>query len=95
MAQQLKTDIILNLAGNLAAKAKQYGASMSDFARKNERAMTLLKTSANAAGRGIDSLGNRYVGLATAFATGATVRNVAALEAQMVRIGTNAKLSIV
>ncbi|AKB05113.1 phage tail length tape measure protein [Vibrio cholerae] len=93
MAQQLKTDIILNLAGNLAAKAKQYGASMSDFARKNERAMTLLKTSANAAGRGIDSLGNRYVGLATAFATGATVRNVAALEAQMVRIGTNAKLS--
>ncbi|EMV4498924.1 phage tail tape measure protein [Vibrio cholerae] len=93
MAQQLKTDIILNLAGNFAAKAKQYGASMSDFARKNERAMTLLKTSADAAGRGIDSLGNRYVGLATAFATGATVRNVAALEAQMVRIGTNAKLS--
>lgn len=93
MAQQLKTDIILNLAGNLASKAKQYGASMSDFARKNERAMTLLKTSADAASRGIDSLGNRYVGLATAFATGATVRNVAALEAQMVRIGTNAKLS--
>ncbi|EOD4151327.1 phage tail tape measure protein [Vibrio cholerae] len=93
MDQQLKTDIILNLAGNLASKAKQYGASMSDFARKNERAMTLLKTSADAAGRGIDSLGNRYVGLATAFATGATVRNVAALEAQMVRIGTNAKLS--
>ncbi|MDA5319499.1 phage tail tape measure protein [Vibrio cholerae] len=93
MAQQLKTDIILNLAGNLAAKAKQYGASMSDFARKNERAMTLLKTSTDAAGRGIDSLGNRYVGLATAFATGATVRNVAALEAQMVRVGTNAKLS--
>ncbi|EGR4491500.1 phage tail tape measure protein [Vibrio cholerae] len=93
MAQQLKTDIILNLAGNLASKAKQYGASMSDFARKNERAMTLLKTSADAAGRGIDSLGNRYVGLVTAVATGAAVRNVAALEAQMVRIGTNAKLS--
>ncbi|MFA0898381.1 phage tail tape measure protein [Vibrio cholerae] len=93
MAKQLKTDIILNLAGNLAAKAKQYGASMSDFARKNERAMTLLKTSADAAGRGIDSLGNRYVGLVTAVATGAAVRNVAALEAQMVRIGTNAKLS--
>ncbi|ENM3926334.1 phage tail tape measure protein [Vibrio cholerae] len=93
MAQQLKTDIILNLAGNFAAKAKQNGASMSDFARKNERAMTLLKTSTDAASRGIDSLGNRYVGLATAFATGATVRKVAELEAQMVRIGTNAKLS--
>lgn len=93
MAQQLKTDIILNLAGNLAAKAKQYGASMSDFARNNERAMTLVKRTTAAAGRGIDSLGNRYVGLATAFVTGATVRGVAAFEAQMVRIGTNAKLS--
>ncbi|EMS7710015.1 phage tail tape measure protein [Vibrio cholerae] len=93
MAQQLKTDIILNLAGNLAAKAKQYGASMSDFARKNERAMTLLKTSADAAGRGIDSLGNRYVGLATAFATGTTVRNIGKFEAQMTRIGTDAKLT--
>ncbi|MBJ6973238.1 phage tail tape measure protein [Vibrio cholerae] len=93
MAQQLKTDIILNLAGNLASKAKQYGASMSDFARKNERAMTLLKTSADAAGRGIDSLGNRYVGLATAFATGTTVRNIGKFEAQMTRIGTDAKLT--
>ncbi|EOW9148279.1 phage tail tape measure protein [Vibrio cholerae] len=93
MAQQLKTDIILNLAGNLAAKAKQYGASMSDFARKNERAMTLLKTSTDAAGRGIDSLGNRYVGLATAFATGTTVRNIGKFEAQMTRIGTDAKLT--
>lgn len=93
MAQQLKTDIILNLAGNLAAKAKQYGASMSDFARNNERAMTLVKSTTAAAGRGIDSLGNRYVGLATAFVTGATVRGVAAFEAQMVRIGTNTKLS--
>ncbi|EOX4332858.1 phage tail tape measure protein, partial [Vibrio cholerae] len=80
-------------AGNLAAKAKQYGASMSDFARKNERAMTLLKTSADAAGRGIDSLGNRYVGLATAFATGTTVRNIGKFEAQMTRIGTDAKLT--
>ncbi|EHA6962335.1 phage tail tape measure protein [Vibrio parahaemolyticus] len=93
MAQKLETDIVLNLAGNLAAKARQYGNSMSDFARRNQKAMTLVRTSTAAAGRGIDSLGNRYVGMATAFATGATVRNVAAFEAQMTRIGTNAKLT--
>ncbi|MEZ8102153.1 phage tail tape measure protein [Vibrio bivalvicida] len=93
MAQKLETDIVLNLAGNLAAKARQYGNSMSDFAKRNEKAMTLVKTSTDAAGRGIDSLGNRYVGMATAFATGATVRNVTAFEAQMTRIGTNAKLT--
>ena len=93
MAQKLETDIVLNLAGNLAAKARQYGNSMGEFAKKNKKAMTLVKTSTAAAGRGIDALGNRYVGMATAFATGATVRNVAAFDSQMVRIGTDAKLS--
>ncbi|GLQ73255.1 phage tail tape measure protein [Vibrio penaeicida] len=93
MAQKLETDIVLNLAGNLAAKARQYGNSMGEFAKKNQKAMTLVKTSTAAAGRGIDALGNRYVGLGVALVTGATVRNVAAFDAQMVRIGTNAKLS--
>lgn len=93
MAQRLETDIILNLAGNLAAKAKQYGASMSEFARKNEKAMTLVRTTTRAAGRGIDSLGNRYVGLATTFATGATVRNIGNFQAKMTRIGTDAILT--
>lgn len=93
MAQKLETDIVLNLAGNLAAKARQYGNSMGEFAKKNQKAMTLVKTSTAAAGRGIDKLGNRYVGMATTFATGVTVRNIAAFESQMVRIGTNAKLS--
>lgn len=93
MAQKLETDIVINLAGNLAAKAKRYGNSMSDFARKNEKAMTLVRTTTAAAGRGIDRLGNRYVGLAATLATGAAVRGVGNFEAQMTRIGTNAKLS--
>lgn len=93
MAQKLETDIVINLAGNLAAKAKRYGNSMSDFARKNERAMTLVRTTSAAAGRGIDRLGNRYVGLAATLATGAAVRGVGNFEEQMTRIGTNAKLS--
>lgn len=93
MAQKLETDIVINLAGNLAAKAKRYGNSMSDFARKNERAMTLVRTTTAAAGRGIDRLGNRYVGLGGALLTGAAVRGVGNFEEQMTRIGTNAKLS--
>ena len=93
MAQRLETDIVLNLAGNLSNKARQYGNSMATFARQNQRAMTLLKTSTDAASRGIDTLGNRYVGLATTLATGAAVRNVGNFQAQMTRIGTNAKLA--
>jgi hypothetical protein len=93
MAQKLETDIVLNLAGNLAAKARQYGNSMSDFAKRNEKAMTLVKKTTAAASRGIDRLGNRYVGMGTAFVTGATVRGVGNFSAQMTRIGTNAKLT--
>lgn len=93
MAQKLETDIVINLAGNLAAKAERYGNSMSDFARKNQRAMTLVRTTTAAAGRGIDRLGNRYIGLGSALLTGAAVRGVGNFEEQMTRIGTNAKLS--
>jgi len=93
MAQQLKTDIILNLAGNLSAKAKQYGASMSEFAQRNEKAMTMIQRSAEVAGRGIDTLGNRYVGIGAAFLTGATVRGIGNFSEQMTRLGTNAKLT--
>ncbi|EAQ65850.1 hypothetical protein MED121_01525 [Marinomonas sp. MED121] len=93
MAQKLETDIVINLAGNLAAKARSYGGSMSEFARKNKRAMSMINTSAKAASRGIDRLGNRYVGLASTVVTGATVRGVGNFEEQMTRIGTNAQLS--
>ncbi|EKO3778268.1 phage tail tape measure protein [Vibrio metschnikovii] len=93
MAQQLKTDIILNLAGNLAAKAKQYGASMNDFARNNERAMTLVKRTTAAAGRGIDSLGNRYVGLGASLVTGIAARNFATLDRRLSRIAIAADIT--
>ncbi|XDF79272.1 phage tail tape measure protein [Aliivibrio fischeri] len=92
MSNKLVTDIVLNLAGNLSQKAKQYGANMSEFAKKNERAMSLVKKSSEAAGRGIDSLGNRYMGLASTVVAGTAVKNVAAFDAQMTRIGTNAML---
>lgn len=61
MAQKLETDIVINLAGNLVSKAKRYGNSMADFARKNSKAMTLLNTSIAASSRGIDTFGNRAV----------------------------------
>ncbi|MDD9158307.1 phage tail tape measure protein [Aliivibrio sp. S4TY2] len=93
MSNKLVTDIVLNLAGNLSQKAKQYGANMSEFAKKNERAMGIIKKSSEAAGRGIDTLGNRYVGFASTVVAGTAVKNVAAFEAQMTRIGTNAMLS--
>lgn len=93
MAKQLVTDIVINLAGNLANKARQYGQSITQFAANNQRAMNMLKMSASAAGRGIDALGNRYVALGAAVVGGATVRGYAELDRRISRIAIAANIS--
>lgn len=93
MAKQLVTDIVINLAGNLAAKSRQYGQSMSQFAASNQRAMNLIQMSTAAAGRGIDSMGNRYVALGTAMVGGAAVRGYAQLDRRISRIAIAADIS--
>ncbi|WGV99817.1 phage tail tape measure protein [Vibrio sp. YMD68] len=93
MAQKLETEITLNLAGNLAAKARRYGNSMSEFAKKNQKAMTLVKTSTAAASRGIDALFNRYVGMAAALTTGAIAKGFVSLDRRLSRLAIAAEVS--
>jgi len=93
MAKQLVTDIVINLAGNLANKARQYGQSMSQFAANNQRAMNMIKMSTAAAGRGIDAMGNRYVALGAAMVGGASVRGYAELDRRISRIAIAADIS--
>ncbi|WP_437889581.1 phage tail tape measure protein [Phytobacter sp. V91] len=90
MADRLTTEILINLAGNLTAKARQYGANMSEFARTNERAMSIVRASTAAAGRGLDALGNRYTGLVAGVAGGAMLRNYSQLDRRLTRMGITA-----
>lgn len=93
MAKQLVTDIVINLAGNLATKSRQYSQSMSQFAANNQRAMNMLKMSTAAAGRGIDAMGSRYVALGAAVAGGAAVKGYAELDRRISRIAIAADIS--
>lgn len=93
MANKLTTDILVNLSGNLTQKARQYGGAMKEFANGNSRAMNLIRSSTAAAGRGLDALGNRYVAFGAGLLGGTAMKGVADFEAQMVRLGTNAKLT--
>ncbi|MDC5753863.1 tape measure protein [Vibrio europaeus] len=61
MSKQLNAEIVLDLKGNLASKAKSYSHQMSVLGSKSQRAMTMMDNSARAASRGIDTLGNRTV----------------------------------
>lgn len=91
MANRLTTEILINLAGNLTAKARQYGANMSEFARTNQRAMSVVKATTAAAGRGLDALGNRYTTMIAGFAGGAMLRDFAATDRRITRIGLAAE----
>lgn len=93
MAKQLVTDIVINLAGNLATKSRQYSQSMSQFAANNQRAMNMLKMSTAAAGRGIDAMGSRYMALGAAVVGGATVKGYAELDRRISRIAIAAEIS--
>ncbi|MGD8172134.1 tape measure protein [Vibrio sp. TRT 21S02] len=61
MANKLETDIVLNLQGNLAAKARQYSNQMSTLGSRSQRAFAMMEQSAKAASQGIDTWGNRTV----------------------------------
>ncbi|EOD8892915.1 phage tail tape measure protein [Klebsiella pneumoniae] len=90
MANRLTTEILINLAGNLTAKARQYGANMSEFARTNQRAMSVVKATTAAAGRGLDALGNRYTTMIAGFAGGAMLKNYQQLDRRLTRMGITA-----
>ncbi|HGD7705528.1 phage tail protein [Escherichia coli] len=90
---RLSTEIMINLAGNLTAKARQYGANMSQFARNHQKAMRLVKATTEAAGRGLDTLGNRYTAMIAGFGGGMTLKGLTDFDAQIRRAGTNAKLT--
>ncbi|HGH3372453.1 TPA: phage tail tape measure protein [Kluyvera cryocrescens] len=91
MADRLTTEILINLAGNLTAKARQYGANMSEFARTNQRAMSVVRASTAAASRGLDALGNRYTGMIAGFAGGAMLREFAQTDRRITRMGLAAE----
>ncbi|EHS3288530.1 phage tail tape measure protein [Escherichia coli] len=88
---RLSTEIMINLAGNLTAKARQYGANMSQFARNHQKAMSLVKATTESATRGLDVLGNRYTAMIAGFAGSAMMREFAQVDRRMTRIGISAE----
>ncbi|HAM7428132.1 phage tail tape measure protein [Enterobacter cloacae complex sp. S4] len=87
MTNRLSTEILINLAGNLTAKARQYGANMSEFASRNQKAMSVVKAASESAGRGLDMLSNRYTTMIAGLASGAALRDFAKTDRQLTGLG--------
>lgn len=89
---QLVSEIILNLGGNLAAKARTYGNSMSEFARKNQTAMGITSRSIQTMSRGLDSISNRYTALAAGVVTSTVLNSYKDLDRRISRFAVAADL---
>lgn len=86
----LKTSIIIDLAGNIQARAKRYGSALGGLANRGRAAMRGLSRAAQAAGAGLDKLGNRYTAILGGGAAALAVKNTMTLQERLTRLGITA-----
>jgi hypothetical protein len=86
----IKTSIILDLAGNLQSRARQFTGGLQRLGKQGSASMRLLGSGVSAASRGLDRLGSRYTALITGAAGIGAARMVGDLEERFVQMGIDA-----
>lgn len=84
---QLRTSMIIDLAGNLSGRANQFLGSLQRMGSGGSRSMQILQRSVAAAGQGLDKLGNRYTAMLTGAAGLGAAKQVMDLEERFTRLG--------
>ena len=90
---ELRTSIILDLAGNLDARARRYTQALGTLANGGRRHMSILSGAARAAGQALDGLGNRYTALLSGAGAAGTAKMVMDLQTRFTRLGIQADIS--
>ena len=65
MTAENKASFIVNLAGNVAQKAKSFGSAISEMGKKGSRSMRLMSSAMSASNKMLDKFDNKFVGFAT------------------------------
>lgn len=86
----LRYQLVIDLAGNLQARAQAYGRSLAGFAQTGERQLSRLRSVVGHVDRGMEALGNRYVALAGGAAGAGAVRFIGNLQERMTYLGIQA-----
>ena len=89
----LKTSMIIDLAGNIQTRARQYGSALGGLASRGRAAMRGLQSTTQLAVRGLDKLGNRYTALLGGGAAAIAVRGTMNIQEQLTRLGITADAS--
>ncbi len=59
----MKVSLIVDLAGNLQSRARQYAQALTGLSNSGSRAFSGLRNAAASVGRGLDGMGNRYTAM--------------------------------
>ncbi|NDV20884.1 tail tape measure protein [Pseudodesulfovibrio sp. JC047] len=89
----LRTSVILDLAGNLQSKSRSYSNAITNMAKRGSRSMQMLRRSTLAVGRGMDSLGNKYTAMVSGAAGVGTANMLMGLQKRYTRLGIQASAS--
>lgn len=93
----LKTSLIIDLAGNIQARARQYGSALGGLARKGRAAMQGLRSAAVNLGRAMDGMAGKYTaaiaGAGLAYKGLQALKTSASLDKQLARVAYTADMS--
>ncbi|MGE4310294.1 phage tail tape measure protein [Desulfovibrio sp.] len=93
----MKTSLIIDLAGNLQSRARQYSQALTGMARQASGAFSSLRSAAATAGRGLDQLAGRYTagiaGLGLAYKATRAVMDSAQLDKFLARVAITGEAS--
>lgn len=93
----LKTSIIIDLAGNIQALARQYGSVLGGLARKGRAAMQGLRSAAVNLGRAMNGMAGKYTaaiaGAGLAYKGLQALKTSASLDRQLARVAYTADMS--
>lgn len=89
----LRTSLIVDLAGNLDKRCREFLRGLQVLGSGGSRSMNLLHNSIAAAGSGLDRLGNRYTMLLSGAAGVGAVKQVGDLSMRLTMLGINAEAS--
>ena len=90
---EIKTNITLDLQGNLERQADRFAGSLGRLSSKGSRHLSGLKRTMGTIGTGLDRLGNRYSALITGAAGVGTARFLIGLEERFTQLGITADVS--
>jgi TP901 family phage tail tape measure protein len=90
----LKTSLIIDLAGNLQARARQNGAALEGMAKRGQAAIRSMQSAASTLGKGLDNMAGKYTAMigggAAVYKAAQAVKAAANLDHALERIRSTA-----